>query len=141
MIYETDIHEASEFFPTNGEVILVVNSKKLLPYVRRELTRMYGMPSTTGEVYSRYNGLKVFTLVTDTHMLQDVLKDTNAPMYYVRERGERMEPLSQFECMINDLNLACLCLPESDAILYVDNKYPTWGRLYHVPSELMKTPL
>lgn len=135
MIYATDIHEASMFFPTNGEVILVVRSKKLLPYVRRELTSMYGMPSTTGEVYTRYGGLRVFTLVVGSAMLDNVLEDTNAPMYYVRERGERMEPSPGYMNVRNDVQLASLCLPESDMILYVDNKYPTWGMLRPVPME------
>ena len=137
MIYETDIREASMFFPESGTVTLVVGRRSLLPYVRRELISMFGAPGSSGDKYMRfgkvYMNLKVFTLVADTPMLHSVVRDTNADMYYVRERGERMEPLSQFECMLNDLSLASMCLSESDAILYVDDKYPTWGRLYHAP--------
>lgn len=124
MIYYEDIHEASMFFPINGEVILVVKHKRMLPYVRRELTSMYGSPSTTGEVYTRYGGLKVFTLVVGSAMLDNVIGDTNADMYYIRERGERIEPFPYFKRVINDINLASLCLSESDACLYVGNKYP-----------------
>lgn len=125
MIYHEDVQEASMFFPEQGEVILLVGDRKLLPYVRRELTRVLNVPSTTGEVYSRYGGLKVYTLVVGSAMLEGVLRDVEADMYYVRERGERMVT-SGYTDLSNDIALASMCLPEPDMLLYIDNKYPLW---------------
>jgi len=130
MIYEEDVREASMFFPEEGEVVLVVRSRKLLPFVRRELTGMFGTPSITGEVYTRFGGLKIFTLVAESDMLENVRGDTNASMYYVREKGERIAPLPSDMSFLQDIKLLSMCMPESDMWLYLDNKYLVMGTLH-----------
>jgi len=134
MIYSEDVHEASMFFPKEGVVALLVHRRGLLPYVRRELIGIYGTPSTTGDVYIRFNGLKIYTLVWNDDVVepqQGVLTD-GLDMYLVREKGYRIGPAHPRSAMKNDVQLLSTCMSESDMWLYIADKYPTMGALHRI---------
>lgn len=129
MICIEDVREASMFFPEEGEVALLVSARGLLPYVRRELISMYGTPSTTGEVYIRFGGLKVYTLVDDSGSLerQGIANRVNLDgldIYYVCQKGERIAPKPPRLSIVNDINLLSRCMNEADMWLYLADKFP-----------------
>lgn len=129
MICTEDVREASMFFPTEGEVGLVVRARGLLPYVRRELIEIYGAPSTTGDVYIRFGSLKIYTLVEDMESLdrQGIANRVNVDgldLYYVCQKGERIAPKAPRVAIVSDMALLSDCMSEHDMWLHLADKYP-----------------
>lgn len=130
MICIEDVQEASMFFPKQGEVGILVRTRSLVPYVRRELVEIFGAPSTTGDVYMRFGGLKIYTLVDDAETLerQGIANRVNTDgldIYYVCQKGQRITPSVPRVAIERDLRLlASSNMPEHDVWLYLADKYP-----------------
>lgn len=137
MIYEQDVHEALQFFPEIREynmadtdaVALIVPTVKLIPYVKRILHGVLGLPSTSHERLYRYNSLFIhFAAIEDNSDSGRFFWDSGLkggmPLYYVREKGERLMEESLTTSMSKDIGLFSLTLPEVDVWLNMDKEYP-----------------
>ena len=152
MIYEEDVREAMMFAPDiqsytsiagANHIVFMLSKRGLIPYVRRALNNMYGLPSVTAEYYHRYGNLII-------HFVGDPYgRDPFNPYYwedygnehqvfYVREKGERVgaSPREVHELIANNwIPLVLNALPESDAWLHVHDNVITITKTHRMDSK------